>query len=238
MIGIYGGTFNPIHIAHLRAAEEVRARLGLEKMLFVPNARPPHKTEQREDIAPADLRLTWTRLAVKDHPFFEVDALEINRPGESYLVDTLRALKNQYRDQRLVFVVGQDAFAEMGSWRAPREIFGLVDIAVTTRPPVLEAALQAWFPDCVRKDFEIDHLKQKARHRTRETEVKLVAVTPMDISSSEIRQAIRSGHSIEQWVPEAIQKPILKSGFYQQGPCEPTNRTQSTNHENETQAKN
>ena len=226
MIGIYGGTFNPIHIAHLRAAEEVRARLGLEKMLFVPNARPPHKAEQREGIAPADLRLAWTRLAVKDHPFFEVDAIEINRPGESYLVDTLQALKEQYRDQRLIFVVGQDAFAEMGSWRAPKEIFGLVDIAVTTRPPVLEAALQAWFPDCVREDFEIDDSQQKARHRTRETEVKLVAVTPIDISSSEIRQAIRSGDSIEGWVPGAIQKPILESGFYQKGSCETPHPTQ------------
>ncbi|MDG2051817.1 MAG: nicotinate-nucleotide adenylyltransferase [Myxococcota bacterium] len=215
MIGIYGGTFNPIHTAHLRAAEEVCEALGLQRMLFIPSARPPHKSSCAQHIAPADMRFEWVRRAVEDHPLFEVDPIEKDRPGQSYLVDTLRILRERYADQQLVFVVGQDAFSEMGTWRSPREIFSLVDIAVTTRPPKIEAALESWLPECVREDFKIDTVQQTASHRTRDTSVRLVPVTPMDISASGIREAIRDGQSIRYLVPESIREAILKSDFYQ-----------------------
>ena len=112
-------------------------------------------------------------------------------------------------------MVGQDAFSEMGTWRSPREIFSLVDIAVTTRPPKIEAALESWLPECVRADFKIDTVQQTASHRTRDTSVRLVPVTPMDISASGIREAIRDGQSIRYLVPESIREAILKSDFYQ-----------------------
>ena len=92
-LGVFGGTFNPIHVGHLRAAEEVVEALGLEKLLFVPSARPPHKSAEGEDvIAPADDRLAWARTAVSDNPRFEVDAIELERAGPSYLVETLKAV--------------------------------------------------------------------------------------------------------------------------------------------------
>ncbi|MCH2184847.1 nicotinate-nucleotide adenylyltransferase [Myxococcota bacterium] len=214
MIGIYGGTFNPIHSAHLRVAEEVCESLKLERMLFIPSARPPHKSDCAQHMAPADLRFKWVQQALEGHPLFEADPIEKDRPGHSYLVDTLRALRDRHAGQRLVFVVGQDAFSEMGTWRSPREIFSLVDIAVTTRPPQIEAALQAWLPGCVRNDFAIDPIKQSAAHRTSDTSIHLVPVTPMDISASRIRRAIRTGHSIRYLVPESIRQSILNSGVY------------------------
>ena len=215
MIGIYGGTFNPIHTTHLRAAEEVCEGLGLQRMLFIPSARPPHKSECNQPIASADLRFQWVQMALAGHPVFEADPIERDRPGHSYLVDTLKALRERRAGQKLVFVVGQDAFSEMGTWRSPREIFSLVDIAVTTRPPKIEAALEAWLPDCVHNDFDIDALKQSATHRTSDTSIRLVPVTPLDISASRIRRAIRTGQSIRYLVPESIRQSILESGVYQ-----------------------
>ena len=122
-LGVFGGTFNPIHVGHLRAAEEVVEALDLDRMLFVPSARPPHKTAEGEDvIAPAEQRLAWVRLAVADNARFEVDPIEVERPGPSFLVDTLRAIGERTAPDCPVFVVGRDAFQEVGEWREPRTL--------------------------------------------------------------------------------------------------------------------
>ena len=95
-VGIFGGTFNPIHFGHLRAAEEVTEALDLQRMIFVPSAQPPHKRSSDEDpIAPAAERLAWVRAALRDHARFEVDAIEVERGGSSYSVDTLRVLRSR-----------------------------------------------------------------------------------------------------------------------------------------------
>lgn len=214
MIGIYGGTFNPIHVAHLRAAEEVTELLGLSQMLFVPSARPPHKPTVEHEIAPASQRLEWVELAVRDNPRFFVDPIEVERPGPSYLVDTLRSLGERYAGDDLVFIVGQDAFSEMGSWRTPREIFRLAHIAVTTRPPVLAGHLAEWLPACVADDFEVDPIGEFARHKETGTTIKQLAITPIEVSASEIRESIRSGRSIRYLVPDPVRTAILASGAY------------------------
>ena len=127
LIGVYGGTFNPIHVGHLRAAEEVAEVLGLSRVLFVPSATPPHKVEdQRDAIAPAADRLAWVRLAIADNPRFEASAIEVERGGASYLVDTLRELRAKLAPGEPVFLVGSDAFAEMGAWREPVSCFFVV----------------------------------------------------------------------------------------------------------------
>ncbi|MEE3326917.1 MAG: nicotinate-nucleotide adenylyltransferase, partial [Myxococcota bacterium] len=109
MVGIFGGTFNPIHLGHLRAAEEVMDQLGLKHMIFIPSARPPHKTHENEIIAPAADRLEWVQKATEPDPRFEVDTIEMERPGPSYLVDTLSSLLETHAAQDLVFILGQDA---------------------------------------------------------------------------------------------------------------------------------
>ena len=126
-VGIYGGTFNPIHIGHLRAAEEVAEALDLERVIFVPSARPPHKCEEPDDpIAAARDRLAWVRAAVAGNPRFEVDDLEVERGGASYAVETLRTLGSRWG--RPVFIIGHDAFVEIDTWREP-ESARPVDVA-------------------------------------------------------------------------------------------------------------
>lgn len=218
MIGIYGGTFNPIHQGHLRAAEEVVEALGLERMLFVPSARPPHKAEDAgEVIAPAKLRLEWTTLAIEGNARFGVDSVEVDRPGPSYLVDTLRALGDRFGRDALVFTVGQDAFADMGCWREPRTLFRLSHFAVTSRPPITRGSLEEWIPDCARGDFTFSPDGVSATHREVGTRLTLLPITELDISASDIRARIREGRSVRYLLPEPVRAAVEESGCYAAG---------------------
>ena len=218
-VGIYGGTFNPIHVGHLRAAEEVAEALDLERVLFVPSAQPPHKSEDpRDAIAPAALRLSWVRLAVEDNPRFAADPIEVERGGTSYLVDTLRALRQRPADETgsadLVFLIGCDAFAEMGTWREPRELFRLASFAVTTRPPVRAGHLGDWLPDVVKEDVAIAADGRSGRHCSAPTWLRLLEITGVDVSSSDVRSRLREGRSVRYLLPEAVRRAVLASGAY------------------------
>lgn len=220
MIGVFGGTFNPIHQGHLRAAEEVVEALTLDRMLFVPSARPPHKgtpprnEELDEEIAPPKLRLEWVEFAIADNPRFEVDRIEIDRPGPSFLVDTLRELGERHADDELVFVAGQDAFAEMGSWRSPREIFQLAHVVVASRPPVQEGDLSHWLPECAHDDFDIADDGLSALHRQAGTWIRALEITALDISASSVRERLRTGQSTRYLLPDAVRIAIELSGCY------------------------
>lgn len=215
-VGLFGGTFNPIHLGHLRAAEEVAEALGLDEIEFVPSAVPPHKREQDGDpIAPAALRLAWVEGAIAGNPGFAIDRVELDRGGPSYLVDTLTLIRA--RDPEgppPVFIVGEDAFAEMGEWRSPLRLFELADFAVMTRPPGRLLDLAERMPAIVRDQFRFESAGQIACHRSAGTRVDLVAITALDISSSQIRRACREGQSIRYLVPESIRGAIEQSGCY------------------------
>lgn len=215
MIGIYGGTFNPIHIGHIRAAEEVVDILGLDRMLFVPSARPPHKSEELDIMAPASERLAWVHLATLEHPAFQVDPIEVERPGPSYLVDTLASLAARYTSENLVFVVGKDAFWEMGSWKEPRKLFAMVNIAVTTRPPSDDGTLAQWIPECVQDDFDFSEDGISASHRETHRWLRRIPISPVDVSSTGIRRRLRHGGTIRYLVPDQVLSAIEKSGCYQ-----------------------
>jgi len=214
-IGIFGGTFNPIHIAHLRAAEEVVGALGLERMIFVPSADPPHKVDIPGDrIASAELRLEWVRLAIRDNPRFEVDALEVERGGASYSVDTLRTIGKRIAPEKPVFVIGQDAFVEIDSWRKPEALFKLAHFAVITRPPVSVTSLADWLPRCIRDVVEPDRGGTFAQHREADTWIRLIEIPALDISSSDIRIRLRDHQSVRYLLPAAVEEAIEKSGAY------------------------
>lgn len=219
-VGILGGTFNPIHVGHLRAAEEVVEELGLERMVFVPSADPPHKSDHRYDrIAPAEQRLEWVALAIRDNPRFEVDALEIERGGASYSVDTLVTFAARLAPEKPVFSIGQDAFVEIDSWRDPARLFELAHFAVMTRPPVALLSLADWLPHCIRDQVEPSSDGLSALHRHCDSWIRLVDVPALDISSSEIRQRLRVGRSVRYLLPPAVETDVEKSGAYQpQGP--------------------
>jgi nicotinate-nucleotide adenylyltransferase len=214
-IGILGGTFNPVHVGHLRAAEEVVEALGLERMLFVPSSSPPHKSAGPLDpIASPEQRLEWLRLATRDNPHFEVDALEIERGGASFSVETLTAIGARIAPERPVFTIGQDAFVEVDSWREPERLFELASFAVITRPPVELVSLSDWMPRCIQGSMETEQGGLVAHHKSAPTWIRLVDVPGLDVSSSDIRLRLREGRSVRYLLPASVQEAVEKSGTY------------------------
>ena len=214
-VGVFGGTFNPIHTGHLRAAQEVMDQLNLSRVIFIPNARPPHKPSQQPGaLAPAADRLAWTRLAVAQNPSFEVDPIEVERQGPSFAVDTLRTIHERITPLRPVFIIGRDAFVEIATWREPQTLFELANFAVMTRPPLGDDNLADWLPSTLQGEFEMSADGQSARHRYADTWIRGLQITPFDISSSEIRSQIGRGEAANEWVPAPVYDAILESGIY------------------------
>ena len=227
-LGVFGGTFNPIHVGHLRAAEEVVEALGLERLDFVPSARPPHKVEEGDDvIAPASDRLEWVRLAVAGNARFGVDPIEVEREGPSFLVETLQAIGLQTAPERPVFVVGRDAFQEMGDWREPRRLFELAHFVVMTRPPLQDGTLADWLPECARPDIDLSADGLSGRHRSAGTWVRLLAITALDVSASAIRARLREDRSTRYLMPDEVRRAVLASGCYWTTPGSPGHESSS-----------
>ena len=218
-VGIFGGTFNPIHVGHLRAAEEVAEALGLERVVFVPSAQPPHKQPGPGDtIAPPNLRLAWVKAAIADNPRFEVDTLELEREGPSYSVDTLRAFATRFERARCVFVIGQDAFVELGTWREPAALLELAHFAVTSRPPSRKGSLKSWMPRELAREIEFAADGLSGRHRRAKTWIRAVEITPLEVSSSDIRARLRAGRSVRYLLPDGIHDAVVQSRVYGAGP--------------------
>ena len=214
--GIYGGTFNPIHLGHLQAAEAVADQLGLARVVFIPSGRPPHKhaNDPADPIADPALRLSWVRDAIAGNPRFEVSPLEVEREGPSYLVDTLAEIRRERVGERIVFLLGRDAFADLGNWREPRRLLTLADFAVTTRPPETGGDLRDWLPDCVRDDVELTPDGKVAIHREARTRIELVDIHALDVSATDVRARARAGEPLHHLVPERICEAIEHSGVY------------------------
>ena len=210
-VGIFGGTFNPIHSAHLRGAEEVREAQGLEQVVFVPSGIPPHKG--REHLAPAAHRLSMVRLAIRGNPFFRVSAIEIARGGPSFSVDTVRALRRRMPAARVAFILGLDAFAEIGTWRDYLSLFALCDMVVTSRPGAADVALDRVLPVAARSDFCYRRRTNSLEHTTGHTIV-FQRLTPIAISASLVRARLAAHHSIRYLVPPAVERYIARHGLY------------------------
>jgi len=212
-IGVLGGTFNPIHTGHLRAAEEVCEALELERMLFVPSAEPPLKRGSTEVIASAKERLRWAQLATRDNPRFAVDPVELGREGPSYSVDTLRELRGRLGPEPPVFTIGQDAFVELPLWREPGTLLTLCHFAVMTRPPYEQGSLREWMPDVLAKDFTWAG-DEEAHHRSAGTWVRRVPISALEISATDVRRRLREGRSVRYLLPEPVREAVLASGIY------------------------
>jgi len=206
-LGVLGGTFNPVHLAHLRLAEELRETLELERVLLVPAGEPALK---HTDVAPARHRLAMLQRAVAANPALEVDDLEVRRSGPSYTVDTLETLRERHRGAELWFLLGADALAELESWRSPARLFELASFAVATRPgyaprlrELLPRALAAPFRDGPRG---LVHASG--------TELVAVPFTPLEISASDVRRRAARGESIRYLVPDEVREYIAKHHLY------------------------
>jgi nicotinate-nucleotide adenylyltransferase len=196
-VGVMGGTFDPIHIGHLIAAEEVLFGYGLERIVFVPCGVPPHKPSG--EVAGAVHRHEMTVLATSGHPQFEVSAVEISRPGPSYTVDTMAEMADRYGpNARRYFITGLDAVLELTTWKDYRRLLGLCEIIAVTRPGYRPERLVPLTSSLG---------KQAGR-------VHLFPVTAVDISSSKVRQRVREGRSIRYLVPDAVRDYVLRHRLY------------------------
>jgi nicotinate-nucleotide adenylyltransferase len=210
-IGVFGGTFDPIHVGHLRCAEEAREQLGLAAVLFIPAADPPHKARR---ITAAAHRLAMVRLATAGNPGFRVSTLEIERGGRSYTVDTLRALRARLPARTaLTLLVGLDAFRDIGTWKEYRALFGLADLAVWSRPPDSIRTPRALLPVAAQRDFCYGPDQKTLRHRTG-NHIRFLTVTALDISASAVRLRLRRGLSIRYLVPPAVERYLRRHGLY------------------------
>jgi nicotinate-nucleotide adenylyltransferase len=215
-LGIYGGTFNPIHLGHLRAAEQVVEQLGLQRLLFVPSGTPPHKTEER--MAPARLRLEWVRRAAAGNKRFEVDALEVERTGPSYSVETVRAIGARIAPALPVFVIGCDALAELETWHEPARLLELAHLAVVARPGG-GLSLGSCMPASLAEAFAFAPDGRSARHRRAGSSVRWLEIEALPISSTDVRDRIRAGRSIRYLVPDPIHDELLACPEYAGGPA-------------------
>jgi nicotinate-nucleotide adenylyltransferase len=210
-LGILGGTFNPIHLGHLRIAEEVRDQLGLDQVLFIPAATPPHKP-LAGDLPFAD-RLAMVRLAVADHPCFRVTDLENQRSGPSYSVDTIRELKKEFPNDELFFIIGSDSFLEIGLWHRYAEIFPQCHLAVVERPGGTIQDLTKALPPAVAGEFSRGTTMSCLTHRSG-TQIQYLPGIPLAISSSSIRELAAAGHSLRYLVPEPVIGYITTKRIY------------------------
>ena len=211
-IGLFGGTFDPIHWGHLRSAEEVGETYNLDRIYFIPAAIPPFKRAQT--ATPAADRLQMVRLAVARNPRFRASTVEISRTGVSYSIDTIRAFaaRKRHRD-RLYFIIGLDAFREIGKWKDFREIFPLCNFIVTSRPGSKESDPLKGTGVAVKKLFCYDSTGKNYRHRSG-TRIFFIELTDIAISASEIRALVRRGKSIRYLVPSNVEKYIRRRGLY------------------------
>jgi nicotinate-nucleotide adenylyltransferase len=210
-LGLFGGTFNPMHYGHLRSAEEVCEALALTRLWFIPAGHPPHKTVQ--GITPFEVRLQMSRLAVGDHPVMSVSDLEGRRPGRSYSIETLRQIRREVGPTwELYFILGLDAILEIPTWKDYKDLFSLSHFVVLDRPGYNRQRLKEVLGE-VHPLFRPLKLQRGFLHPTGH-KVILQETTLMDISGTAIREMVRHGRSIRYLLPEAVREYIITHKLY------------------------
>jgi nicotinate-nucleotide adenylyltransferase len=219
-IGLFGGTFNPVHLGHLRTVLEVRERFGLGRVYLIPSAIPPHKSEV--GIASPSDRLEMIQRAVKNDSDFVVSDIELMRTGPSYTIDTLSFFADilPKTDPRFL-IVGLDAFLEIHTWKDFMGILTRISLIVMGRPGAFDCGefkdmphAVADYLDVLAPGYQYDWQRMVFFHPEFES-VYLIGVTSLDISSSAIRSLVRKGRSIRFLVPETVSEFIASKGLYQ-----------------------
>ena len=191
-LGIYGGTFNPLHTGHLLIAQEFYEQCELDRVIFIPSARPPHK--RLSDVLAPEHRYQMALAATMNDQRFEVSDMEIQRPGLSYTIETLEAFRQTYgQESALYFAIGADSLVDIASWRRPDQVFELATIVVVPRP-----------------GFDIRRAPEPWRDR-----VIVLRTRELDISSTDIRKRVAQGRSVRYLVPDPVERYINDHGLYQ-----------------------
>ncbi len=211
-LGLFGGTFNPIHYGHLRSAEEVCEALALDHLWFIPAGHPPHKTAQ--GITSFEVRLEMSRLAVGDHPVMSVSDLEGRRPGRSYSIETLRQIRLEVGPTwELYFILGLDAILEIATWKDYKDLFAMSHFVVLDRPGYDRQRLGEVLLGEVHPLFRPLQGERSFQHPSGHNVV-LQETTLMDISGTGIREMVRCGRSIRYLLPEAVREYIITHKLY------------------------
>lgn len=201
-LGVYGGTFDPVHRGHLAVARSVRAAFDLSCILFIPARQSPLRAPP---LASAPDRLAMVRRAIEGVPRFDVSAIDIERPGRSFMVDTLQGLAGQRPGAELFLILGADAMGELPAWRHADRILAAAQIIVVPRP-----GHSAEIPS------EVLALHSKADRR-----IHVHRMTPVDIAASRIRGDCAQGRSVDAWVPPAVAAYIAARRLYGSGETDP-----------------
>ena len=190
--GLFGGTFDPIHIGHLIVAETVRSNLGIDRMVFIPVSEPPHKPNKI--INPYAVRFEMVKRAIEGYPRFEVSDAELRKGGISYTIDTITSFRHskEYERDELYLLIGSDNFLELNSWKDPEKLLESVRTLVVQRP-----------------GFDIASVVSTYKNM-----VEFVQAPLIEISASEIRQRVHEGKSIRYWVPARVESFIQSEGLY------------------------
>ena len=211
-LGLFGGTFNPIHLGHLRAAVEVREAFNLDRLLLIPSAHPPHKVA--DHVANAEDRLEMVRLAIQDEPSLETSDVELARPGLSYTIETLRYFQEECGSETDIhFIVGQDAFSEITTWKSYQAFFVTAHFIVMTRPRPKLHSLEDFIHTRISAEYQYDPTSNLYSH-PRWCTIFCLNITHLDISATKIREWVRRGRSIRFLVPDVVQGFIDKKRLY------------------------
>lgn len=197
-LGIYGGSFDPIHVGHLVMAEMAREQCRLDKIIFIPAGSPPHKTNRK--LAPPRERYDMVRLAIEDNPYFEASSMEIEREGKSFTIDTLKELRKTYSaDWEFWLIIGMDSLLEIRTWHHANQIVEMCKLAV--------------YP---RRGYSIEQCDREAELLKYEmgTDITFVSGPLIEISSTQIRELIEAGRSIRYLVPKSVQVYIQEHFLY------------------------
>ena len=213
-IGLFGGTFDPIHFAHLRLAEEVVDRFGLDQVHFIPAAVPPHRNEP--SASPAH-RLAMTRLAIQGNPRFVVDGRELGRAGTSYTIDTLSEIRSASGDRPLCLLMGADAFVALTTWHRWNELFDLAHVVVARRPGFPIENLTSSMPDALRAQYLRRHSADPAAMKaTLAGNIFAHELTALDVSATELRALINRDASLRYLLPDAVIAYIEEHKLYKE----------------------
>lgn len=194
--GIFGGSFNPIHYGHLMICEYIKEEMGLDKVIFIPTGNPPHK-----DLGvSAEDRYEMVRLAISPNPDFEISDIETTRVKLSYTVDTIRELKEIYKEEKLYFLIGLDSLFQLKTWKKIGDLSQEIEFVVALRPGYI---------DKEEINNEIDFLRDNFG-----TRINLIKTPLYEISSTDLRDRIHEGKSLRYLIPKKVLDYIEESGFY------------------------
>ena len=212
-IGLFGGSFNPIHYGHLQVAEHTRERLHLDHVYFIPTGDPPHKP--RGSLLPAHHRLQMVNIALKDHPHFSVIDHEARSPEVSYTFNTLTTLRREmFPHEQLFFIVGLDAFIEFPTWKEAETLLTLTNFVIISRPGSCFTSLANLpclppIPASALEGLDKGHTTIETIQLSPHTELVLLGFPPCAISASTIRNRLTKGFSLQDWLPTSVETYII-----------------------------